>query len=66
MSAKNNGVSHSMLLSAKERRRNAYTRLSNQLKSGSKPCKETKVQIPLTDKNKTRIEKELATLKLRF
>ena len=66
MSSKNNGVSHSMLLSVKDRRRVVHTRLTNQLASGTKMCKETGKQIPLTDKNKTRIEKELAILKLRF
>ena len=66
MSSKSNGVSHSMLLSAKDRRRTVYSRLSDQLKSGTKTCKETKKQIPLTDKNISRIGKELETLKLRF
>jgi len=47
------------------RRTSALHRLQEQLKRGSKPSKETKEQIPLTDKDKTRIEKEISILKSR-
>ena len=47
------------------RRVSVIERLSEQLTRGSKPCKESKELIPLTDKDKTRIEKEIATLKTR-
>lgn len=43
-----------------QRRRNALKRLQNQLDSGVKTTKDG--QVPLTDKNVKRIEKEIKTL----
>lgn len=54
-------------ISAIERRKRAVTRLESQLKSGVKIQKQTTdVVVPLTDKDKVRIEKELNTLKSRI
>ena len=52
-----------------ERREGALARLEAQLKSGKKPekvdGKETGKKVELTDKDKTRIQKEITTLKER-
>lgn len=51
----------------KSRRVTVLERLQNQLKRGSKPSKEKNEDlIPLTDKDKNRIEKEIEVLKTRI
>lgn len=45
-----------------QRRKNALARLEAQLISGVKTEKKSNKQIPLTDSDKKRIEKEIATL----
>lgn len=52
-----------MTIQKKARRERALVRLEAQLKSGQKPSKETGGLIGLTDKDKARISKEIATLK---
>ena len=47
-----------------KRRKAVLKRLEEQLKKGTKPLKE--LQIPLTDKDKTRINNEIDTLKLKI
>ena len=53
----------------RERREGALARLEAQLKSGKKPekndGKETSKKVELTDKDKTRINKEITILKER-
>ena len=53
---------------AKSRRSSVLERLTSQLKSGLKTEKKSTdgKQIPLTDKDKTRIEKEIEVLKTRL
>ena len=46
----------------KERRETVLARLTIQLERGVKPCKETKKDIPLTDKDVKRITREIETL----
>lgn len=50
----------------KARRISAFARLSNQLEKGTKPCKETGNDIPLTDSDVKRIKSEMLTLKERM
>lgn len=56
----------SMRVLVKDRRTRTLKMLESQLKRGSKPDKETKELIPLTDKDKQRIQKEIETLKERI
>ena len=53
-------------IQVKARRISVLERLQKQLKSGFKIDQETKEQVPLTDKNKSRIEKEIEILKTRI
>lgn len=54
-------------IQSKSRRVSVLERLTKQLKSGLKPEKKSEdgKLIPLTDKDKTRIEKEIEVLKTR-
>jgi NAD(P)H-dependent FMN reductase len=55
-------------IQSKSRRTSVLERLTKQLKSGLKTEKKSTdgKQIPLTDKDKTRIEKEIEVLKTRL
>jgi len=64
MSQKSNGVNHSLSSKKKDRRRRVINMLKEQLVKGTKVNKENKV-VPLTEKNITRINKELEILKSR-
>jgi hypothetical protein len=46
----------------RERREKALERLTLQLKSGVKTAKKSSEKVPLTDKDKTRIEKDIQVL----
>ena len=46
-----------------EKQSSALSRLETQLKRGTKPDKETKLIIDLTDKDRERIQKEIDYLK---
>lgn len=69
MSAKTNGVKWSKDSKTKERRKAALKRLQAQLADGMKPCKETgykAMKVALTDRDRERIQKEIATLEGRI
>jgi len=61
---KKNGVNYSEQLGVVNRRRNVILRLETQLKKGIKS--NNGEDLPLTDKDVNRINKELVTLKLRL
>lgn len=61
---KKNGVNHSMISKVVVRRKSALERLENQLKSGKKNTDYGVVN--LTEKDKKRIENEIAILKTRI
>ena len=62
---KKNGVNYSMSIPAVSRRKSAKARLENQLKIGKKLNKENQV-VALSEKDITRIKKEIEVLDLRI
>ena len=64
MSEKSSGINYSRLATVRSRRSGVISRLETQLTVGSKNTKEGKVV--LSDKDKTRILKELSILKTRI
>lgn len=66
MSSKNNGVNYSKLSNVQSRRRTALSTLKTILEGGSKVSKDGKSKLPLSDKDKVRINKEIETLKIRL
>jgi len=66
MSRKNNGINWSKSAPAKSRRARVIDLLEKQLKSGTKTSKENNEKISLTDKDKTRINKEIEILNKRI
>jgi uncharacterized protein (UPF0332 family) len=72
MSKKINGRNHSMTVPTVTRRRTQLTRLEKQLSSNQKQARDEKGRTliselePLTEKDKSRIIKEIETLKTRI
>lgn len=64
MSKKKNGINHSMRVPVKGRRARVLESLTAQLKEGTKNTKEG--QVPLTEKDTKRINKEMEILKKRI
>lgn len=62
---KKNGVNHSMELKVIIRRKSVIERLESQLKAGTKQTKTAGI-VPLYDTDRTRIQKELETLRNRL
>jgi hypothetical protein len=62
---KKNGVNHSLLIAVKARRKSVIERLEYQLKSGEKTSKHGE-NLPLTESDRNRINKEIETLKTRI
>lgn len=64
---KKNGVNHSMELKVIIRRKSVIERLESQLKAGTKMYgKQSELVTSLTDADRSRIQKELETLKGRL
>lgn len=61
---KKNGVNYSLLSKVKSRRKNVIEHLEAQLKTGTK--NDFKEVLPLTDHDRTRINRELEILKSRI
>lgn len=63
---KQSGVKYARTECHLARRKSALNRLQTQLEKGTKPNKKGKGPVPLTDKDKKRITKEIEILKTRI
>jgi len=66
MSRKKSGINWSKSAPVKSRRVRVIDLLEKQLKNGTKTSKENNEKISLTDKDKSRINKEIETLNKRI